>query len=169
MVVLLHSIREVVSSYPALAGRVKPKKFTSLAFQKIVNVISLVSINLIKHRKEANNFIFCAHTHSSSVFKIHVHLPNDENSISNQVYHIVFCWLNTLIGMNLYRATHAVTWGLSLIRRNTPFNLLLQLVRGCVGPILPRILTVHSVMVKKTLVNNTYNTMYMHDICIKYI
>jgi hypothetical protein len=49
-------------------------------------------------------------------------------------------------GRDLYRATLAVTWGLSFsghIRRTVPFSRLLQLVRRCVGPILTRILTVH--------------------------
>jgi hypothetical protein len=122
-----------------------------------LNVISLqlVSINFMKHKKEDIQFYILL-PYSLKMLNLHICASSEWFSvISNQV--IFFVDQALLAGRNLYRATHAVTWGLSfssLIRRTAPFSRLLQLVRGCIGPILTRIPTVHC-----------YGHMIMHNIC----
>jgi hypothetical protein len=118
---------------------------TSLAFQKALNVISLVSIYFIKHKKEDIQF-FILFLHSLKMLNLHICASFEWLSIiSNQIY--LLCGSNTFgLGGIFFRATPAVAWGLSfsgLIRRSTPVCRLLRLVRGWVGPIVTWIPTVH--------------------------
>jgi hypothetical protein len=116
---------------------------TSLAFQKALNFISLVSINIIKHRK-VDNFIFCCHTHSRCVNKITFTSPLFQTKF-------MFFLDQTFMGREESLSCHTCCdMGprfSGLTQRAAPFSLILQFVRGCVGSILTRILAVHSVMV----------------------
>jgi hypothetical protein len=78
------------------------------------------------------------------------------------------------VGRNLYCTTHAVAWGLSfsgLIRRTAPVICILQLMRGCVGPILTRIPMVHCYGYENTQYNiciiYVYDTFIYHYIVTK--
>jgi hypothetical protein len=85
---------------------------TSLAFQKVLNVISLVSINFIKHKKKDIQFYILL-PYSLKILNLHICASSQWFSIiSNQVY--ILCESNTFGQGGIFIVPHMLWHGTSV-------------------------------------------------------